>query len=251
LKATYTSAEFAVIRPFLRSGTYATPAVSLIARLREFPITDELVIGLLVRGRELPIALATLLLIATVPSGRALVLKFRRHLYEIAPIAPIGVFRLFLVVFDPPTFSTDPEFPPFLDALVRTRDPIVLAGIEHVFARLSVDPELVYELGDVRFFSTFAECAGDAAGAFLAVYARAAAIAWCEDIDRCLDTLIAWGGREDVRERLLQALEAVGKYECVAWAIRKSALVRNLAGMRTDPRFGTLAARVIAVVEKK
>jgi hypothetical protein len=172
-------------------------------------------------------------------------------LYEIAALAPVWAFRLFLVVFDSAVFSADPEFPAFLQTLVRARDPLVLAGLELVFARLSVDPELVYELGDARFFSTYAECAGDSAGAFLAVYGRAAAVAWCEDITACLDTLLAWVGREDLRERLFEALATVAQYACVAYALMKSALLGILAGMRTDPRFGPLASRVIAVVEKK
>jgi hypothetical protein len=175
-------------------------------------------------------------------------------MYEIAPVAPLWAFKLFLLVFDAPTFSTDPEFPAFLRALVRTREPLVLAGLDRVFARLSVDAELVYELGDVRFFSTYAECAGEdaaAAEAFLAVYARAADVAWCEDVTACIDALLAWVGREELRERVCEALVAVGKYASVAYALRKSALIGILKGMRSDPRFGPLAEKVIAIVETR
>jgi hypothetical protein len=248
LKPAYGAAEFAPLLSLLRTGAYARPAVSLIARLHDFPVTDELVRALLVRGKETPVAVQVLLRVACVAAGRAAVLKYRRDLYEIAAAAPAWAFKLFLLVFDADAFSTDPDFPAFLRALVRTREPVVLAGLDRVFARLSIDPELVYELGDVRFFSTYAECAGDAAAVFLDVYARAADVAWCEDIAACLDALLAWVGREELRERIFNALIAVGKYACVAYALRKSALIGILKGVRADPRFGPLAERVIAVV---
>jgi hypothetical protein len=250
LKPSYSESEFPVILRLLRSGTYAPHAVSLIARLQQFPVTDELISGLLVRGKEIAIALAALVRLATISTGRDLILKYRHEMYGIASVYPIWAFRLFLVVFDARTFSTDPEFPEFLAVLIRSRDKLVLAGMETIFAKLNVDPELVYELGDARFFSAYAECSGDAAGAFLAVYARAAEIAWCPDIDACQHVLLGWIGREDLRERLLQAFAAIAKYASVAYALRKSSIVGVLAGMRSHPTYGSLVSRVLQLVEK-
>jgi hypothetical protein len=250
LKSTFDSTEFSPLLRLLQSGVYAQNVVSLIARLHKFPVSEELVVGLLIRGKEISIAMATLLRLASVTAGRLAIVKYRHQMYEIAGVFPNWCFRLFLVVFDAKVFGNDPEFPEFLRKLVVAGDEVILRGMEIVFERLEIDDEFVYELSDIQFLSTYGEVGENSMGSWLSVFTKVAKIAWCEDIERCQNVLLRLLGRVEMREKLLNALLAIGKYESVVYTLKRSELMNWLRGLQNDRTVGSVVLQLMTLFEK-
>jgi hypothetical protein len=258
LKRTYDANEFSSVLTHLRSGVIGSYALTLISRLTDFPMSDELVLGLLARGAESRLAAVTLFRVASVTSGRELIIKYRDRFFRIAEPFPNETFRILALMWADPAqrqiFAVDPAFPQFLTTLVKAKDTLILVGFSKVFQFLPVDKELVYEMGEAGFFTAYtAVIAGVNEPKPLAVFsyvmARLIAVACPDELLDCKDRLIRLLDRDNAVLNVLDIFAQVLKYPWCAFELKGSQLAEKLKVFICDPRFANVSAKLQAVLE--
>jgi hypothetical protein len=163
LKHTYNSDEFPIIMIHLQSGLYCRAALTLLAFVKEFPISPEVVYLLIERAKVTRIAALVLLRLATTTAGCAQIIAFREHLCQLALMWPQETLRIVLLVFRWTEYrallAIDPTFPELLTIFVNTKDSLTVTALSRLFQFLHFDQEFVYELADVGFLRSLNACA--------------------------------------------------------------------------------------------
>jgi hypothetical protein len=258
VKPTYDAAEFAILIAHLQSGVVGSYALSLISRLADFPMSDELVLGLVTRAAETRLAAVTLFRVASITSGRELIVKYRDRFFRIADAFPNEAFRTFALIWGDPAhrqlFALDPGFPEFLTALVKAKDNLILVGFSKIFQFLPLDTEFVYEMDDAGFFAAYtAVIAGvkelKPVVVFSYVMATLIAVACPDRLMDCKDALIRLLDRDDAVLKVLDIFAQILKYPWCRFELKGSQFPEKLRGFICDPRLANVSAKLQAVLD--
>jgi serine/threonine protein kinase len=252
LKSSFTPQEFQVVVEHLRSGIFWPSAVTLIARIRECPISEELVYGLLLRGRQSKLAALCILRF-----GGPHVLKFKDLLLPIADVFPDVAARIVLVLVQTQTnrqlLAADPGLATMLTTFAATKHQPVLVSFLKIFQYLPIDLEFVYELGDTRFLPAY--CTGidgvqDATtiAVFLYVVTRMANLGFIKDYIACKQSLVKLFERQDLLDRTLPLFGELLKYpECVQ-EFKATGLPTILGQLAGNVKIAPVAMRLLGIL---
>lgn len=243
LKPKYDATEFAPILQHLKHATLAPFAIQLIARLADFPINDDLVYGLVRRSNENKLAGVVLLRLAASPVGAQLLLKYRQWYANVEQF-PDETFRLVALLFAVPQnrqlFAVDPGFPALLKGFLKIADALVLSGLSRIFQFLPIDPEFVYELGDIGFLTAFADTAfklNDAKSISVLIYifTRIAAVAFLTEFVQVQAKLVPICTNPDYAPRILPLFCELAKFPSCAQGLTAAGVKAAIQPLSAQP----------------
>jgi hypothetical protein len=252
LKPSFTQDDFQIVVEHLRSGIFWPSAVTLIARLRECPLSEELVYGLLLRAPQSKLA-ALCVLRFTGPH----VLKFISMLLPIADVFPDVAVRIVLLLVQNPAnrqlLAADPGLAGMLTTFAATKDQPVLISFLKIFQYLPIDIEFVYELGDARFLAAYSAAIdgvqdSKTIAVFLYVVMKMANLAFIKDYVTCKQSLVKLFERQDLVDRTLPLFGELLKYpECVQ-EFKTTGLPVVLGQLGGNAKTAPVAMRLLGVL---
>jgi hypothetical protein len=254
IKATYTAEDFQPVMAHLASGVFWPSALILLLRLREYPITDELLYLLTVRAAESPLALLVLMQLTNSPLASGLILKYRTNLEIPAARFPTLTFSLLVTLChtlgQKQFFECDTKFPELLRVFVATGNPEILLGIVRLLRAMRMNKELAYAIGDCRLLPVFAVAISkgqDPAlpAAFLAFELQVAKVMFLRDFLTCQRVVLEMLDRPDLVEPVLILLNQLLVWPDSRASLKAAGIAKKIAAHKGNPKVADIAQKVL------
>jgi serine/threonine protein kinase len=255
VKSTYNEADFAPILTHLASGVLCNAALTLIARLQEYPVTDELIYLLTKRAEESPLALIVLMQLTENPMS-VLIMKWRAHLIAAAKHFPTRVMSLVLIlsqnIVNRSVLTVDPTIPALFRALAEAGDREVHRGILRLLGALQINPDFAYGIQDCRLLLVLAEATAADAGlraAWIELVAKIARVAFIKDFLTCEGFILKLLGTPEFLAPVITVLTVLATHHECAKSFKDSHLPKKLKDMKLQGEDARLATVLISALK--